>query len=132
MEITNLRRTFTYGGMTLPDPDASMTPMEVRDLYAATGSPELATAEIRENFDAATATLEISFHRAVGTKGLVDLRPATGAVTDEDVEQALRVFAKATVAKVDDKLSLALDNLTRRSEDGTALALPSDNIPWIL
>ena len=132
MEITTLRRTFTYGGMMLPDPDSSMTPMEVRDLYAATGSPELATAEIRETFDLNTSTLEISFHRAVGTKGLVDQRPATGAVSDEQVEQALRAFDKPTVAKLDERLMSAVNQLPRRGDDETALAVPGDNIPWIL
>ena len=132
MEITTLRRTFTYGGMMLPDPDSSMTPMEVRDLYAATGSPELATAEIRETFDLNTSTLEISFHRAVGTKGLVEPRPATCAVSEVQVEQALQAFVKPAVPKLNDRLMSAVNRLVDRSEDDTSLQVPSDNIPWIL
>jgi PRTRC genetic system protein C len=42
----NLERSFSFNGMTLPDPDASMTTTHVRDFYAGT-YPELNNADIK-------------------------------------------------------------------------------------
>jgi len=41
-----LERAFTFNGMTLPDPDASMTTTQVRDFYAGQ-YPELNNAGIK-------------------------------------------------------------------------------------
>jgi PRTRC genetic system protein C len=67
MEITELKRTFVYNGITLPDPSPAMAASAVKDFYAAT-YPELVNAEIegpvrKDNADTYT------FRKAVGTKG---------------------------------------------------------------
>ena len=59
-------RRYRYNGVTLPDV-AGMSPKEIRDLYSAQ-YPELVSAEI-ETGEVVDGVQEITFKRAVGTKG---------------------------------------------------------------
>lgn len=69
MAITHevMPRVFKYSGATLPDPDPSLTPMQVRDVLSAL-YPELSSAEVGEPV-VNGGTLEYTLSRAVGTKG---------------------------------------------------------------
>jgi PRTRC genetic system protein C len=65
--VEKLERTFTYNGLSLPDPNPTFTPQQVRDTYSA-AYPELTTAEIEGPVTKGNK-LEFTFRRAVGTKG---------------------------------------------------------------
>lgn len=67
IQTTTLTRTFSYGGMTLPDPGAALSPEEVRDVYS-TAYPELVSASI-EGPEKRGDTLTYTFKKGVGTKG---------------------------------------------------------------
>lgn len=67
IETKVLTRTFSYSGMTLPDPGKGLSPEEVRDVYAAT-YPELISAAI-EGPDKKGDNLVYTFKKGVGTKG---------------------------------------------------------------
>jgi PRTRC genetic system protein C len=67
IELTALTREFTYNGVKLPDPNPSLTPEEVRAIYA-NQYPELATASITGP-EASQGKLLYNFVRAIGTKG---------------------------------------------------------------
>lgn len=67
MEITELKRTFVYNGITLADPSATMAPAAVKDFYGAT-YPELVNAEIEGPVRKDGADV-YTFRKAVGTKG---------------------------------------------------------------
>lgn len=66
IEITEVKRTYRYNGINLPDVPG-LSPRDVRDLYSAQ-YPELVSAEI-EAGEIRNGTQEITFKRAVGTKG---------------------------------------------------------------
>ena len=63
----SVKRQFSYGGRVLPDPDASMTPDEVRVFYSAIHADLLNAAVEGGNFEGDTQVFE--FKRAVGMKG---------------------------------------------------------------
>lgn len=69
MAITTqkLTREFTYNGVVLPDPGASLSVEEVRDIYSAS-FPELVSAAI-EGPETKGDKLVHRFAKAVGTKG---------------------------------------------------------------
>ena len=67
IEIKVLTRTFSYSGMTLPDPGKGLSLEEVRDVYAAT-YPELLSAAI-EGPEKKGENLVYTFRKGVGTKG---------------------------------------------------------------
>lgn len=67
LTTTALERSFSYNGMALPDPSASMSLDEVRDLYSA-NFPELVSASI-EGPEEKGGKLVYTFRKAVGTKG---------------------------------------------------------------
>lgn len=67
IEMTPLTRTFSYNGVTLPDPGPGMTLDEVRDVLSA-AYPELVSASI-EGPVAKGDKLEYTFRKAVGAKG---------------------------------------------------------------
>lgn len=67
IEIKTLTREFQYNGMTLTDIDPTMTPEEVRDVYAAQYG-ELTTAEIIDH-GIESDTHRYEFRKQVGTKG---------------------------------------------------------------
>lgn len=66
IEIVEVKRSYRYNGINLPDVPG-LSPREVRDLYSAQ-YPELVSAEI-EAGEIRYGTQEITFKRAVGTKG---------------------------------------------------------------
>ncbi|WP_426172523.1 PRTRC system protein C [Pseudoduganella sp. R-34] len=67
IEVSKLSRKFNFNGVDLPDPGASFTPDEVRDIYS-NQYPDLATAIVNDPaIDGDVATY--SFSRNVGTKG---------------------------------------------------------------
>jgi PRTRC genetic system protein C len=66
IEVTKVARRFKYNGVTLPDVEG-MTAEQIRDLYSAQ-YPELVSAEIQAG-EVARGVQEITFRRAVGTKG---------------------------------------------------------------
>ena len=66
IEVTQIKRRFRYNGITLPDVP-SMTCTQVKELYSAQ-YPELVNAEIEEG-EVVRGAQEITFKRAVGTKG---------------------------------------------------------------
>lgn len=67
MATTTLRRVFKHGSIELPDPALTMTPVQVRDSYAAT-YPELATANIKGPEHAQGKEL-YTFQEVIGAKG---------------------------------------------------------------
>ena len=67
IETTVLTRTFNYNGVALPDPGASLTLEEVRDVYSAT-FPEIVSASI-EGPEKKGDKLVYTFRKAVGAKG---------------------------------------------------------------
>ena len=62
-----IKRTFTYAGRILPDPDPSMSPEAVKRHYSAV-HPDLVNAAI-EGGDFEGDTQVYCFSRSVGTKG---------------------------------------------------------------
>ena len=66
IEVKEIVRRYRYNGVTLPGV-AGMSPKEIRDLYGAQ-YPELISAEI-ETSEVVDGVQEITFKRAVGTKG---------------------------------------------------------------
>ena len=66
IDIQEIKRSYRYNGITLPDVPG-LSPREVRDLYSAQ-YPELVSAEIDAG-EIANGRQEITFRRAVGTKG---------------------------------------------------------------
>lgn len=66
IEVKEIVRRYRYNGVTLPDV-AGMSPKEIRDLYSVQ-YPELISAEI-ETGEVVDGVQEITFKRAVGTKG---------------------------------------------------------------
>jgi PRTRC genetic system protein C len=63
----NLERSFSFNGMSLPDPEASMTTDEVRNFYAGT-YPELNNAGIKGPV-ASNGKNVWTFNIQTGTKG---------------------------------------------------------------
>ena len=66
IEVNEIQRRFRYNGMLLPDVPG-LEPREVRDLYSAQYQ-ELMSADI-EVVEVARGVQDITFRRAVGTKG---------------------------------------------------------------
>jgi PRTRC genetic system protein C len=67
IDLVPMRRTFLYNGRTLPDPDGSMTPEQVKNFFANI-HPELINAAVEGgNYEGDTQVFE--FRRAIGTKG---------------------------------------------------------------
>lgn len=68
--IEEIRRIYRYNGIELPAPPG-MAPREVRDLHSAI-FPELISAEIVVGDELVDGAQEITFRRAVGTKGAMN------------------------------------------------------------
>jgi PRTRC genetic system protein C len=66
IQVAQLSRSFSYSGMSLPDPGTSLTLEEVRDTYSA-AYPELVSASI-EGPERKGDKLVYTFRKAVGTK----------------------------------------------------------------
>lgn len=66
IEVKKIARRYRYNGVTLPD-IPGLEPKAVRDVYSAQ-YPELVSAEL-ETGEVVDGVQEITFKRAVGTKG---------------------------------------------------------------
>jgi PRTRC genetic system protein C len=66
VSVVSITRRFVYQGVNLADPSNTMSPSEVRDLYAAT-YPELTTAEV-EAGEIEHGERIFTFRRVAGTK----------------------------------------------------------------
>ena len=66
IEVKEVTRRYRYNGITLPD-IPGLSPKDVRDVYSAQ-YPELISADIEQG-DVRNGIQEITFKRAVGTKG---------------------------------------------------------------
>jgi PRTRC genetic system protein C len=67
MQASPLKRSFSFLGLRLPDPDNQLSPEEVKAVFA-TQYPELATASITGP-EVVGDKLVYTFSRAIGTKG---------------------------------------------------------------
>lgn len=67
--IKEIPRRYRYNGIELPAPPG-MSPRDVRDLHSAI-YPELISADIVVADELVNGALEITFRRAVGTKGCI-------------------------------------------------------------
>ncbi|MBN9424727.1 MAG: hypothetical protein BGO63_10495 [Candidatus Accumulibacter sp. 66-26] len=67
LQVETIERRFMHGGRTLPDPDPSMSPDDVRAFYSAI-HPELLNAVVTGG--EFTGQIQVfEFRRAVGDKG---------------------------------------------------------------
>ena len=67
IQVTSLERSFSYNGVSLPDPGAALTLEQVRDVYSA-AFPEIVSASI-EGPEHKNGKLLYVFRKAVGAKG---------------------------------------------------------------
>lgn len=67
IQVTGLERSFSYNGVSLPDPGAALTLEQVRDVYSA-AFPEIVSASI-EGPEQKNGKLLYVFRKAVGAKG---------------------------------------------------------------
>jgi PRTRC genetic system protein C len=67
VEKTTLKRSFSFNGLKLPEPDEQMSVEEVKSFYA-NQYPELTTAAI-SGPEIVGNTIQYTFSRAIGTKG---------------------------------------------------------------
>jgi PRTRC genetic system protein C len=67
MEKTALKRTFSFNGLKLPEPDERMSVEEVKTFYA-NQYPELTTAAV-SGPEIVGSVMHYTFSRAIGTKG---------------------------------------------------------------
>lgn len=67
MKVQQLIRSFSYSGISLPDPGSHLSVEQVKDVYAAT-YPELTSASV-EGPETVDGKLLYTFKRSVGTKG---------------------------------------------------------------
>jgi len=81
MKVESVKRSFSFNGVTLPDPGPDLSPEQVKDLYAAT-YPDLTSAQV-EGPEIKGNKLVWSFRRAVGTKG-ASHPPLEIAVVEKD------------------------------------------------
>ncbi len=67
MEKITLKRSFSFNGLKLPEPDERMSVEEVKSFYA-NQYPELTTAAI-SGPEIIGNSIQYTFSRAIGTKG---------------------------------------------------------------
>lgn len=85
MKITTIERKFKYNSISLPDPNSSLSPDAVRDVYAAQ-YPELASAMVEGPVTSGQVSTW-TFVRAVGSKGAIPMAMALSA--EQLVEKTL-------------------------------------------
>lgn len=66
--VAALNRVFNYSGLSLADPDPTMSPQEVCQFYSASFG-ELTNAEVHDEGMSADGKHQYSFQRIAGTKG---------------------------------------------------------------
>ena len=129
---TLLVRVFEYAGVVLPDPDIAMSPEQVRDFLAATGRPELTSAEIHGPVQRGDQ-LVYTLHRVTGTKG----RKASSRLSLRKATRAAAV--QVALARFEGRLKAAATNLTLSEPLGALAAnrgehrilLPTEVVPWV-
>lgn len=129
---TTLIRVFEYAGVSLPDPDIAMSPEQVRDFLAATGRPELTSAEIHGP-ERRNDQLVYTLHRVTGTKGQASPRSAAlrKAKRRAAVEFALaKLEVRLTSAAADVSLSGPLAPLAKNNGEHRIL-MPPEVVPWV-
>ncbi|MBW3512032.1 PRTRC system protein C [Janthinobacterium sp. NKUCC06_STL] len=91
-----LQRRYWYNGISLPAPDG-MSPEQVRDLHSVL-YPELTTAEISVGEGVVDGVLDITFRKAVGTKGggLADFRQYVQRVSTSTASEPVSTSALQT------------------------------------
>ena len=67
MDKITLKRSFSFNGLKLPEPDEQMSVEEVKSFYA-NQYPELTTAAI-SGPEIVGNSIQYTFSRAIGTKG---------------------------------------------------------------
>lgn len=99
MQVINIERKFKYNSVTLPDPNADLSPDQIREFYA-TQYPELNNAVVEgpvTKNDVATWT----FTRAAGAKG-------AGGKPAQSAKDVMRAAAAQPTNSQGDALALAV------------------------
>lgn len=130
LAVVQLERVFLYAGTRLVDIDPTMTPLEVRDLYAASGRPELSSAEIHGP-ELVGDEQHYSFHRAVGSKALVLAEDADleAIPVSDDLAMALAAFGIQHSPIKGEHSTVASIITANRGDKRTCP--PSNLIPWM-
>jgi PRTRC genetic system protein C len=130
LAVVKLERVFLYAGTRLVDIDPTMTPLEVRDLYAASGRPELSSAEIHGP-ELVGDEQHYSFHRSVGTKALELLEDSDleAIPVSNELAKALAGFGiKHSSVQCEHSPVAAI--ITANRGDSSSCP-PSELIPWL-
>jgi PRTRC genetic system protein C len=88
LKTTVNKRVFKHNGNPLSDPDTSMSPAAVKDLYSAM-YPELLNAEIKGP-DVVADELVYTFHRTTGTKGAGAVKARPSAKSQSNTSSFVR------------------------------------------
>jgi PRTRC genetic system protein C len=131
MQVLNLTRKFKYNSVTLPDPNESMSPDQVREFFA-TQYPELNNA-LLEGPVTANGVSTWTFVRAAGAKGRSEAPVmAQGNQARELIMKAMATgaagTAPATLVPVRESAQYAgrlVRVLARKESNGQAMSLPS-------
>lgn len=128
----HLTRVFEVNGVRFPDLDPSLTPIEVRDLIAAAGRPELSSAEVRGP-ELRGTELVFTLHRAVGTKALAPASNAAVEARHAAVTQALRLIRKRTCKPNvrEAQLAACLTQAEVGATGKSRLQTPGVLVPWV-
>lgn len=131
MQVLNLVRKFKYNSVTLPDPNDSMAPDQVREFYA-TQYPELNNAML-EGPVTANGVSTWTFMRAAGAKGRI--KAPVQAQTCEARELIMKAVASGAAGASSSSLAPVRESaqftgrlvkvLATRDTSGRAMSLPS-------
>lgn len=127
-----LTRVFEVNGVRFPDLDPSLTPIEVRDLIAAAGRPELSSAEVRGP-ELRANELVFTLHRAVGTKALAPASSVAVEAKQLAVTQALQVIRRRTVKPnvKEAQLAACLNKAEAPATGKGRIQTPGVLVPWV-
>lgn len=135
MESKVNKRVFMNNGARLSDPDTTMSPAGVKDLFSAM-YPELLNAEI-QGPDMVNDELVYTFHRTTGTKGATPKRKRASVAHPEKSAFVRRLDTAAgetydpSYVLPPEKLSKVL-KLMRPIMSSPALSLPSSSFALFL
>lgn len=134
MEAKILKRVFMSNGNALTDPDPSMSPAAVKDLFSAM-YPELLNAEIQGPVVTADEVV-FTFHRTTGTKGHAKQASAMSSMTGAQASFMQRLEIAASEATKSSnlpatKVASLRGMLTPRSGD-QALRLATLSCPLLV
>lgn len=131
MQVLNLTRKFKYNSVTLPDPNESMSPDQVREFFA-TQYPELNNA-LLEGPVTANGVSTWTFVRAAGAKGRTKAPiAAQGSQARELIMKAMETGVAGTASSAvlpvkgnAPSTARLVQVLTRKESGGQAMSLPS-------